>query len=241
MAPSRSSPAASRTSRGQCGATQRLDTGDGPDLQNDEPLTTQWVKWWTTSADPEGRSRLECSSLGVCRRSGTAWSRPPEVGAGTDLRGRPRPAAMATGRGAAARTRSRQCTRLLCQRLTDVVDADLSSTSTSIPHRHLMQSVARASSTGMCFASSSYGSRHRSRRPIRRAAAHDAAASEAPARRRAESFRPLLANLYMNRFLKHWPTANAARPIGPTSSIMPTTSSSSAAVTRTRPWRGRGR
>ena len=44
---------------------QRLDTGDGPDLQNDEPLTTQWVKW----VDNFGRSQrsiaAECSSLGV--------------------------------------------------------------------------------------------------------------------------------------------------------------------------------
>ncbi len=52
---------------------------------------------------------------------------------------------------------------------------------------------------------------------------------------------PLLANLYMNRFLKHWRGTGRGDAYHARSSPMPTTSSSSAAVTRPRRWRGRGR
>ena len=46
---------------------------------------------------------------------------------------------------------------------------------------------------------------------------------------------PLLANLYMNRFLKHWRLTGRGEAFGPTSSRMPTTSSSSVAAVRPRP------
>ena len=52
---------------------------------------------------------------------------------------------------------------------------------------------------------------------------------------------PLLANIYMNRFLKHWRLADAAKHSARTSSTMPMTSSSSAAARRKRLWRGQER
>ena len=50
---------------------------------------------------------------------------------------------------------------------------------------------------------------------------------------------PLLANLYMNRFLKFWRLRECGKLFAPMWSITPTTSSSSAADTRPRRWRGR--
>ena len=52
---------------------------------------------------------------------------------------------------------------------------------------------------------------------------------------------PLLANIYMNRFLKYWRLTGRGRRSGMMSSRMPTTSSSSVADVRPRPWRGRRR
>jgi RNA-directed DNA polymerase len=53
---------------------------------------------------------------------------------------------------------------LICRGYTDVVDADLSKYFDTIPHRELMQSVARRIVDGMSCASSRCGSRRQSRR-----------------------------------------------------------------------------
>ena len=53
--------------------------------------------------------------------------------------------------------------RLLCRGYTDVVDADLSKYFDAIPHAELLKAVARASLTGTCCGSSSYGCGPRSR------------------------------------------------------------------------------
>ena len=50
---------------------------------------------------------------------------------------------MATARSGADTTRSREVHALICRGYTDVVDADLSKYFDTIPHRELMQSVAR--------------------------------------------------------------------------------------------------
>ena len=52
---------------------------------------------------------------------------------------------------------------------------------------------------------------------------------------------PLLANIYMNRFLKHGVFPDAAKHSMHTSSLTPTTSSLSAVDMRKRLWRGRRR
>jgi len=52
---------------------------------------------------------------------------------------------------------------------------------------------------------------------------------------------PLLANVYMNRFLKYWRLTACGKRSAPTSSRMLTTSSSSVADVRLRLWRGRRR
>ena len=52
---------------------------------------------------------------------------------------------------------------------------------------------------------------------------------------------PLLANIYMNRFLKHWRLSGCGKPFARRSSLTPTISSSSAAAARPRRWPGQGR
>ena len=144
------------------------------------------------------------------------------------------------GRGGADAIR--EVHRLVCRGYTGVVDADLSKYFDTIPHRELMQSVARRivdrhvlwliklwlkapieerDSDGKRRMSGGKGST--------RGTPQGGVAS------------PLLSVIYMNRFLKHWRLTGRGEASGRTSSPMPMTSSSSAAVARSRPWRGRGR
>jgi Retron-type reverse transcriptase len=132
--------------------------------------------------------------------------------------------------------------RHLCRGYADVVDADLSKYFDTIPHSELIKSVAR---------------RVVDRNVLRlikmwlRAPIEERDADET--RRMSGGKRntrgtpqggvasPLLANIYMNRFLKHWRLTEAATRSALTSSPMPTTSLSSAAAARRRHWRGRRR
>lgn len=99
----------------------------------------------------------------------------------------------------------KQVHRLLCQGYTDVVDADLSKYFDTIPHRELMQSVARRIVDGNVL------------RLIRMWLKAPVEETDGEGRRRLTGGRrstcgtpqggvisPLLANLYMNRFLKYW-------------------------------------
>ena len=130
--------------------------------------------------------------------------------------------------------------RLICRGYTDVVDADLSKYFDSIPHSDLMKSVARR-----------IVDRHVLRliklwlkAPIedwndsdgtRRIGGGKSNTRGTPQGGVAS---PLLANIYMNRFLKHWRLTGRGEAFVRTSSRMPTTSSSSVADVRPRPWRG---
>ena len=112
---------------------------------------------------------------------------------------------MAIGPDAVGPTRSRKCTGLLCRGYTDVVDADLSKYFDTIPHSDLLKSVARR-----------IVDRH-VLRLIKLWLKAPVEERDADGKRRMTGGKsstrgtpqggvvsPLLANLYMNRFLKHW-------------------------------------
>jgi RNA-directed DNA polymerase len=130
--------------------------------------------------------------------------------------------------------------RLICRGYTDVVDADLSKYFDSIPHSELMKSVARRIADGQVL------------RLIKLWLKAPIEEQDGDGKRRMRGGKsnargtpqggvasPLLANIYMNRFLKHWGSPDAVMRSVRASSRMPTTSSSSVAVVRPRHWRGR--
>jgi Reverse transcriptase (RNA-dependent DNA polymerase) len=129
---------------------------------------------------------------------------------------------------------------LLCRGDTDVVDADLSKYFDTIAHQELMRSVARRIVDRPVL------------RLIRRWRKAPVEERDDDGTRRMTGGKnskrgtpqggvisPLLANLYMNRFLKHWRGTGDGRSTEHTSSAVPTTWSFSAAVMRPRRWRGR--
>ena len=132
--------------------------------------------------------------------------------------------------------------RHLVRGYTDVVDADLSRYFDSIPHSDLLKSVARRVVDRNVL------------RLIKMWLKAPVEERDADGTRRMSGGKgnkrgtpqggvvsPLLANIYMNRFLKHWRLSGAAKRSVLMSSPMPTTSSSSVAVAPPRRWRGRRR
>src|SRR5512147_2163556 len=108
---------------------------------------------------------------------------------------------------------------LLCRGYTDVVDADLSQYFDTIPHRELMRSVARRIVDRNVL------------RLIKLWLATPVEECDDDGRRRMTGgmgsrrgtpqggvISPLLANLYMNRFLKHWRHAGRGEALTPTTS-----------------------
>ena len=132
--------------------------------------------------------------------------------------------------------------RHICRGYTDVVDADLSRYFDSIPHDELLKSVARRIVDRQVLRliklwlkapieerDDSDGTRRMSGgKSNTRGTPQGGVAS------------PLLANIYMNRFLKYWRLTGRGDSAH-TSLRMPTTSSSSVADVRPRLWRGRRR
>src|ERR1700723_612031 len=122
--------------------------------------------------------------------------------------------------------------RHLCRGYADVVDADLSKYFDTIPHSELMKSVARrvVDRNVLCLIKMWL------RAPIEERDA-DGARRMSGGKRNTRGTpqggvtSPLLANIYMNRFLKHLDATTRSKL---TSSPMPTTSLSSAAVARRR-------
>ena len=95
--------------------------------------------------------------------------------------------------------------RLVCRGYTDVVDADLSKYFDTIPHAQLMQSVARRIVDGQVLRLIKLWLKvpveERDGEGIRRMTGGKENTCGTP---QGGVISPLLANLYMNRFLKHW-------------------------------------
>ncbi|MBV9248913.1 MAG: hypothetical protein JO227_06695 [Acetobacteraceae bacterium] len=116
---------------------------------------------------------------------------------------------------------------LLRQGHTDVVDADLSKYFDAIPHSALMQSLARRmvdrDMLGLV--------KQWLKAPVATTggqAAHGRRQGQHPRTPQRGVISPLVANLYMNRFLKHWRRSGSGR-----------LRHSQRAATRRRPWPGR--
>ena len=95
--------------------------------------------------------------------------------------------------------------RLICRGYTDVVDADLSRYFDTIPHRELLQSVARRIADGSVLRLIRLWLKapieERDADGTRRMSGGTSSSRGTPQGGVAS---PLLANIYMNRFLKHW-------------------------------------
>jgi RNA-directed DNA polymerase len=129
--------------------------------------------------------------------------------------------------------------RLICRGYTDVVDADLSKYFDKIPHSELMKSVARRIADGGVLRLIKLWLKapieERDGDGKRRMSGGKSNARGTPQGGVAS---PLLANIYMNRFLKHWRLTGRGGAFRAHVVRMPTTSSSSAVAMRQRRWRG---
>jgi RNA-directed DNA polymerase len=100
--------------------------------------------------------------------------------------------------------------RLICRGYTDVVDADLSRYFDTIPHRELLQSVARRIADGSVLRLIRLWLKapieERDADGTRRMSGGKSSSRGTPQGGVAS---PLLANIYMNRFLKHWRQSGA--------------------------------
>jgi RNA-directed DNA polymerase len=129
---------------------------------------------------------------------------------------------------------------LLRQGHTDVVDADLSKYFDTIPHPELMQTIGRRIvDPGMLGLIKQWLKALVETTGVDGGTRMEGGKASKMGVPQGGVISPLVANLYMNRFLKYWARPARARPGTHISSIMPTTSSPSAVVTRLRPWRGR--
>ena len=110
---------------------------EGPDREDVSTSTG------ATGDDPEAWEAT-ASDRSEFRPYGTERYRPrPNWCLSRSLKRTSTPVPMATARNGADTTRSKEVHTLICRGYTDVVDADLSKYFDTIPHRELMQSVAR--------------------------------------------------------------------------------------------------
>src|SRR5436190_24023926 len=109
----------------------------------------------------------------------------------------------------------RKVHELLCAGYTDVVDADLSKYFETIPHRELMQSVARRivdrDVLRLIKAWLKAPVEERDEKGNRRMTGGQSSTRGAP---QGGVVSPLLANLYMNRFLKYWRITERGKALG---------------------------
>ena len=156
-----------------------------------------------TGDDPEARRRRAAARHTDDPGPGGADRR--ETGAGADLRGGPRTTAYGYRPGRSGIDAVKAVHQLLCQGFTDVVDADLSKYFDTIPHDELLRSVAAR-----------IVDRH-VLRLIKSWLKTPVEETDPDGRRRMSGGKrstcgtpqggvisPLLANRYMNRFLRHW-------------------------------------
>ena len=112
---------------------------------------------------------------------------------------------MATVPNAGRWTRSRRCTGIICRGYTDTVDADLSKYFDSIPHSELLKSVARRVVDRNVLRLIKMWLKapieERDEDGTRRMSGGKGNKRGTPQGGVAS---PLLANIYMNRFLKYW-------------------------------------
>src|SRR5260221_2591605 len=92
---------------------QRLDPRNSSKLQDDKPLAPQWMKRMRNFSRAQRLTGAKCSSMGVWRRSGIGWSRPPPSSCwNRSSRRTSRTVPTVTAPFAERWTRSRKCTGL---------------------------------------------------------------------------------------------------------------------------------
>jgi RNA-directed DNA polymerase len=129
----------------------------------------------------------------------------------------------------------------LCDGYTDVVDADLSKYFDTIPHQELLQSVARRVVDRHLLHLLKMWLKTPIEERDERGGRHMSGGSRSTrGTPQGGVISPLLANIYMHRFLRAWRDRGKGEQYQARSSPMPTTSSSSVARARSRRWRGPG-
>ena len=151
------------------------------------------------------------SGHSASQRSGTGGADRRQAGVGADLRGGSRPAAYGYRPKRSGTDAIKDVHALLCRGYTEVVDADLSNYFDVLPHQDLMRSVARRIVDRHVLRLIKLWLKapveERDGDGTRRMTGGKGSSRGTP---QGGVVSPLLANLYMNRFLKHWRTSERA-------------------------------
>ena len=185
---------------------KRSNARDASDLEDDEALTTQRVEWMRDLSRTQRLFADQCSSTGPCRPSGIAWCRPPPSSCwsrSSRLTSRTLRMAIVPQRGAVDAVK--EVHRHLCpglhrrgrRRLIEVLRQH------SAPGPHAVRGPAhrRSARLGPHQDVAQGADRGAGRR---REPAHVGGKGNTRGTPQGGVASPLLANIYMNRFLKHW-------------------------------------